>query len=113
VGDPHGSTAISIVALVATRERTETTDERRGFMKALVDTQSDRVLGFTMLGAEAGEVASIVQIAMSAGLPYTHLRDAILAHPTMAEGLNVLFREEPRLAQHGQPYESRPAAPGV
>jgi len=65
--------------------------ETRGFMKALIDVQSDRILGFTMLGADAGEVIAVVQTAMLAGLPYTGLRDAILTHPTMAEGLNVLF----------------------
>jgi pyruvate/2-oxoglutarate dehydrogenase complex dihydrolipoamide dehydrogenase (E3) component len=65
--------------------------ETRGFMKALIDTKSDRILGFTMLGADAGEVIAVVQTAMLAGLPYTGLRDAILTHPTMAEGLNVLF----------------------
>jgi pyruvate/2-oxoglutarate dehydrogenase complex dihydrolipoamide dehydrogenase (E3) component len=65
--------------------------ETRGFMKALIDTTSDRILGFTMLGADAGEVIAVVQTAMLAGLPYTTLRDAILTHPTMAEGLNVLF----------------------
>jgi pyruvate/2-oxoglutarate dehydrogenase complex dihydrolipoamide dehydrogenase (E3) component len=65
--------------------------ETRGFMKALIDTASDRILGFTMLGAGAGEVIAVVQTAMLAGLPYTGLRDAILTHPTMAEGLNVLF----------------------
>lgn len=69
--------------------------EMRGFMKLLVDATSDQILGFTMLGAEAGEVVSVVQIAMLAGLPYTALRDAILAHPTMAEGLGVLLAEVP------------------
>jgi pyruvate/2-oxoglutarate dehydrogenase complex dihydrolipoamide dehydrogenase (E3) component len=65
--------------------------ETRGFMKALIDSASDRILGFTMLGADAGEVIAVVQTAMLAGLPYTALRDAILTHPTMAEGLNVLL----------------------
>ena len=65
--------------------------ETRGFMKALIDTRSDRILGFTMLGADAGEVIAVVQTAMLTGLPYTGLLDAILTHPTMAEGLNVLF----------------------
>src|SRR5262249_6386491 len=63
--------------------RTRTTGERRGFMKALVDAASDRILGFTMFGPEAGEVMAVVQTAMLAGMPYTGLRDAILAHPTM------------------------------
>lgn len=65
--------------------------ETRGFMKMLVAADSDRILGFTMLGAAAGEVLAVVQTAMLAGLPYTGLRDAILTHPTMAEGLNVLL----------------------
>lgn len=65
--------------------------ETRGFMKMLLDTKSDRILGFTMLGPEAGEVLAVVQTAMLGGLPYSVLRDAILTHPTMAEGLNVLL----------------------
>ena len=65
--------------------------ETRGFMKMLLAADSDRILGFTMLGAEAGEVLAVVQTAMLAGMPYTALRDAILTHPTMAEGLNVLL----------------------
>jgi pyruvate/2-oxoglutarate dehydrogenase complex dihydrolipoamide dehydrogenase (E3) component len=73
--------------------RTRTTGETRGFMKALLDARSDRILGFTMFGPEAGEVMAVVQTAMLAGMPYTGLRDAILAHPTMAEGLKGLFSE--------------------
>jgi pyruvate/2-oxoglutarate dehydrogenase complex dihydrolipoamide dehydrogenase (E3) component len=73
--------------------RTRTTGETRGFMKALLDAQTDRILGFTMFGSEAGEVMAAVQTAMLAGMPYTGFRDAILAHPTMAEGLNSLFSE--------------------
>ena len=69
--------------------------ETRGFMKMLLDADSDRILGFTMLGAAAGEVLAVVQTAMIAGLPYTALRDAILTHPTMAEGLNVLLTSVP------------------
>jgi pyruvate/2-oxoglutarate dehydrogenase complex dihydrolipoamide dehydrogenase (E3) component len=69
--------------------------ETRGFMKALLDARSDRILGFTMFGPEAGEVMAVVQAAMLAGMPYTVLRDAILAHPTMAEGLKGLFSAVP------------------
>jgi pyruvate/2-oxoglutarate dehydrogenase complex dihydrolipoamide dehydrogenase (E3) component len=69
--------------------------ETRGFMKALIDAKSDRIRGFTMLGAGAGEVIAVVQTAMLASLPFTALRDAILTHPTMAEGLNVLFANVP------------------
>ncbi len=75
--------------------RAQTTDESQGFMKALVGGD-DRILGFTMIGAEAGEVMAAVQTAMLAGLPYSRLRDAILAHPTMAEGLGELFSQVPR-----------------
>jgi pyruvate/2-oxoglutarate dehydrogenase complex dihydrolipoamide dehydrogenase (E3) component len=75
--------------------RAETTDERQGFMKALVGASDDRILGFTMIGAEAGEVMGTVQTAMLAGLPFTGLRDAILAHPTMTEGLARLFSNVP------------------
>ncbi|CAN92483.1 Dihydrolipoyl dehydrogenase [Sorangium cellulosum So ce56] len=75
--------------------RAATTGETQGFMKALVDARSDRILGFTMLGAEAGEVVAVVQTAMLAGMPYTGLRDAVLTHPTMAEGLGSLFAKVP------------------
>jgi pyruvate/2-oxoglutarate dehydrogenase complex dihydrolipoamide dehydrogenase (E3) component/pimeloyl-ACP methyl ester carboxylesterase len=71
--------------------RTYTISEKQGFMRALIAPEDGRILGFTMIGAEAGEVVAVVQMAMQAGLPYTVLRDAVLTHPTMAEGLNVLF----------------------
>jgi pyruvate/2-oxoglutarate dehydrogenase complex dihydrolipoamide dehydrogenase (E3) component len=80
---------------VAAVLRTRTTSETRGFMKALVEAEGDRILGFAMFGADAGEVMAVVQTAMLAGMPYTGLRDAILAHPTMAEGLGVLFSNVP------------------
>jgi pyruvate/2-oxoglutarate dehydrogenase complex dihydrolipoamide dehydrogenase (E3) component len=51
--------------------RTRTISETHGFMKALVDAQSARILGFTMLGPEAGEIMAVVQTAMLAGMPYT------------------------------------------
>jgi len=70
--------------------RTRTIDEMEGFMKSLVGAD-DKILGFTMVGPEAGEVMAVVQVAMQASFPFTVLRDAILTHPTMAEGLNVLF----------------------
>jgi len=77
--------------------RTATTGETQGFMKVLVGRNDDRILGFTMIGAEAGEVMAVVQTAMLADLPYPRLRDAILAHPTMAEGLGDLFSDVPPL----------------
>jgi pyruvate/2-oxoglutarate dehydrogenase complex dihydrolipoamide dehydrogenase (E3) component len=79
--------------------RARTIGETRGFMKALIDAQSDRILGFTMLGSGAGEVIAAVQSAMLAGLPYTGLRDAILTHPTMAEGLGVLLSGVPGMTE--------------
>ena len=68
--------------------------ETRGFLKCLVDRDNDRILGFTAFGVGAGEVMGCVQIAMLGGLPYTSLRDAILTHPTIPEGLLALFSSE-------------------
>jgi pyruvate/2-oxoglutarate dehydrogenase complex dihydrolipoamide dehydrogenase (E3) component len=64
-------------------------------MKALVELDSDRLLGFTIIGVGAGEIMTTVQIAMGALLPYTVLRDSILAHPTLVEGLGALFTSVP------------------
>jgi pyruvate/2-oxoglutarate dehydrogenase complex dihydrolipoamide dehydrogenase (E3) component len=75
--------------------RTEATDEADGFMKVLVGATDDRILGFTMIGPEAGEVMAAVQTAMLAELPYTRLRDAVIAHLTVAEGLGPLFGNVP------------------
>lgn len=74
--------------------RTQTLSETRGFMKALV-ADDDRILGITVFGVDGGEIMSAVQIAMMAGLPYTALRDSILTHPTLMEGLTVLFSSAP------------------
>ncbi|HTV53680.1 MAG TPA: mercuric reductase [Terriglobia bacterium] len=71
--------------------RAVTLGETRGFVKVLVDAQSDRILGFTALGVEASEMMAAVQTAMLGGLPYTVLRDAIFTHPTVAEGLVFLL----------------------
>ena len=71
--------------------RTRTISEPRGFIKMLIDTASDRILGITVLGAEASELMAVVQTAILGELPYTVLRDAIFTHPTAAEGLTVLL----------------------
>jgi pyruvate/2-oxoglutarate dehydrogenase complex dihydrolipoamide dehydrogenase (E3) component len=71
--------------------RTRTLSETRGFMKALIGTKNDQILGFTVFGVDGGEIMGAVQIAMIAGLPYTALRDAVLTHPTLLEGLIALF----------------------
>jgi pyruvate/2-oxoglutarate dehydrogenase complex dihydrolipoamide dehydrogenase (E3) component len=75
--------------------RTQATDETEGFMKVLVSAEDDRILGFTMIGSEAGEVMAAVQTAMLADLPYTKLRDAVITHLTVAEGLGPLFGSVP------------------
>lgn len=66
-------------------------NETRGFLKAIVDADSKQILGFTALGFEGGELASLVQVAMMGKLPYTALRDGIFSHPGLAECLNNLF----------------------
>ena len=71
--------------------RTRTLSEPRGFMKMLLDAGSDRILGFTVFGAEASELMATVQTAMLGQLPFTVLRDALFTHPTAAEGLTVLL----------------------
>jgi pyruvate/2-oxoglutarate dehydrogenase complex dihydrolipoamide dehydrogenase (E3) component len=79
--------------------RMRTLGETDGFMEVLVETPGDRILGFAMIGPEAGEVMASVQTAMVGGLPYTVFLDAILTHPTMAEGLGGLFADVPPTAR--------------
>ena len=74
--------------------RTRTLGETAGLLKALI-AADDLILGFTALGVGAGELLAPVQLAMSAGLPYTALRDLIVTHPTMSEGLMYLFSSTP------------------
>ena len=81
--------------------RTRTISEPRGFIKMLIDAASDRILGITVLGAEASELMAVVQTAMLGELPYTVLRDAIFTHPTAAEGLTVLLADVAKKAMHG------------
>jgi pyruvate/2-oxoglutarate dehydrogenase complex dihydrolipoamide dehydrogenase (E3) component len=75
--------------------RTEATDETEGFLKVVIGAEDDRILGFTMIGSEAGEVMAVIQTAMLAELPYTKLRDAVITHLTVAEGLGPLFESVP------------------
>ena len=65
--------------------------EPRGFMKAVVDAETDQILGCAVFGIEGGELMSMMEVAMLAGLPYPALRDAVFAHPLLAESLNNLF----------------------
>ena len=67
------------------------TDETRGFMKAVVEDETKQILGAAILGVDGGEVMAVLEVAMLGKLPYPVLRDAVLAHPTLAESLNNLF----------------------
>jgi pyruvate/2-oxoglutarate dehydrogenase complex dihydrolipoamide dehydrogenase (E3) component len=67
------------------------TGQTHGMMKVIIDAKSDQILGAAILGKEGGEMMSMIQIAMMGNLPYTRLRDAIFAHPTLAESLNSIF----------------------
>lgn len=71
--------------------RAQEVDETRGLIKAIVDAESNQILGAAVLGIEGGEIASMFQIAMMGGLPYTALRDGVFPHPGLAEALNNLF----------------------
>jgi len=75
--------------------RTHTISEPRGLIKMLIGADSDEILGFTALGAEASELMAAVQTAMIGRVSYTALQSAIYAHPTMAEGLTFLLRTTP------------------
>jgi pyruvate/2-oxoglutarate dehydrogenase complex dihydrolipoamide dehydrogenase (E3) component len=66
-------------------------DESRGFMKAIVDAETNQILGATVLGIEGGEIMAVFEVAIMGKLPYTALQNGIFAHPTLAEGLNNLF----------------------
>ena len=85
--------------------RAMTISETRGFMKVLIAADSDRILGFTMFGAGAGEVMTVVQMAMLGGLPYTAVRDAIITHPTLPEGLKSLLFNVPPISASKIPLD--------
>jgi len=65
--------------------------ETRGLMKAVVDADTNQILGCAVLGVEGGELMAMFEIAMMGKLPYMTLKEAIFAHPTLAESLNSLF----------------------
>ena len=81
--------------------RAHTLSETRGFLMALVEVNSDRILGFAAFAVDGGEVMGSVQTATMAGLPYTALRDGIWAHPTLVEALIPLFSSEPSVSAPG------------
>jgi probable pyridine nucleotide-disulfide oxidoreductase len=80
---------VPITSLTVPRART--TGQMDGLLKATIEKSTQRILGYTILAAEAGEMIGTVQAFMIAGMPATKLRDAILSHPTMVEGFNALF----------------------
>jgi pyruvate/2-oxoglutarate dehydrogenase complex dihydrolipoamide dehydrogenase (E3) component len=79
--------------------RTQATEETQGFMKVVVDGDDDRLLGFTMIGSQADEVIVAMQVAILANLRYPKLRDAVITHPTIAEGLGLLLSNVPARPQ--------------
>ena len=83
---------VAVATLPANKvPRANTAGETKGLLKAVVDRKTDRILGCSLFCHSAGEVMSVVQMAMLAGVPYTQVRDTIFTHPTMAESLNLLF----------------------
>jgi len=79
-------------------------------VKALVEADGDRILGFTVFGVGAGEIVGAVQIAMIAGLPYSALRDAVLTHPTLVEGHIPLFSSVPSMHNVAEATQIRASA---
>ena len=80
--------------------RARTLSETRGFLKALI-SEDDRILGFTAFGVGVGDILPVVQLAMSANLPYTAIRSLIITHPTISEGLVTLLSAVPPLTPGG------------
>ena len=94
-GIPYRLAKVPMAAVLRTRTLAET----RGFLKVLIAANDDRILGFTGFGVGAGEILATVQLAIHAGLPYTTLRDMIITHPTLAEGIVVLLSAVPPISQ--------------
>ena len=92
--------------------RTRTLSETRGFPKMLIDEHSNRILGFTAFGNEAGELIAVVQTAILNRASFASLRDAIFTHPTMAEGLTVLLADVDVIGQNPIPAQA-PASQAV
>ena len=91
-GVPYRLTKLPMKAFL----RTRTMDETEGFAKALICAENDTILGFTALGVGSGELLPAIQLAMTAGLPYTSIRDLVITHPTLCEGLGFLFSAVPK-----------------
>lgn len=87
----YGVRVARLAANTIAMPRAQTTGETEGFLKAVVDRKTDRILGTAFYVAEASEMNAIIHLAMRLGAPYTTLRDEMYTHPTFAEGLNGLF----------------------
>ena len=86
----HGAVRVAKMPMSSVARALEV-DEPRGLMKAVVDAETDLILGCAILGLEGGELMAMIEIAMMGNVPYTRLRDGIFAHPTLSESLNNLF----------------------
>jgi pyruvate/2-oxoglutarate dehydrogenase complex dihydrolipoamide dehydrogenase (E3) component len=86
-GRPYRAAALPMSSVARALEM----DETRGMMKVLVDPESRQLLGAAVLGIEGGEIMAALQLAMMGNVPYDRIRDAVFAHPTLAESLNNLF----------------------
>ncbi|HAT6978507.1 TPA: mercuric reductase [Legionella pneumophila] len=73
--------------------RAKTQGETIGVLKAIIDTETDLILGVSIFCAEAGEILGVIQLAMELGVPYQKLRDMMFAHPTLVEGINLWFAQ--------------------
>ena len=94
----HGGIAYTLAKIpMLSVLRTRTLSETRGFMKALIDAKSERILGFVAIGPDAGEVIAVMQLAIANGIPYPAVRDSTFTHPTIAEGLGALLSTVPKL----------------
>jgi dihydrolipoamide dehydrogenase len=67
------------------------TGDTRGFMKAVVDAKTKKILGVAVVGTEGGEIMTVLQMAMEGGITYDRIRYCVFAHPTYSESLNNLF----------------------
>jgi pyruvate/2-oxoglutarate dehydrogenase complex dihydrolipoamide dehydrogenase (E3) component len=90
IGDVKGGPQFTHISMTWVARAIEM-DESRGLMKAVVDADTEEILGATVLGIEGGEVMTVIQMAMMGHLKYSVLQAAVLAHPTLSESLNNLF----------------------
>ena len=71
--------------------RAKTLGHTEGFFKVIIDARTDLILGAAIIGAEASEVVTSIQMAMLGDMTWQQVRDAVITHPTMSEGLNIVL----------------------